>query len=75
VGTGGVLAVGSDGHPILEEALARSQDARDLMIPQNPRIVLDRHYLLAAAGLLSTRDPDLALRFVLSEFASESVLG
>jgi MutL protein len=45
------------------------------MIPESPRIVLDRNYILAAAGLLSTRDPDLALRFVLKEFARESVLG
>jgi uncharacterized protein (TIGR01319 family) len=75
VGTGGILALGSDGQQILEEALARGKDTPDLMIPESPRIVLDRNYILAAVGLLSTRDPDLALRFVLREFARESVLG
>jgi uncharacterized protein (TIGR01319 family) len=75
VGTGGVLALGPDGHRILEGALARGQDKQELMAPGSPRIVLDRHYMLAAAGLLSTRDRDLALRFALSELAVEPVSG
>jgi uncharacterized protein (TIGR01319 family) len=75
VGTGGVLALGPDGHRILEDALTRGQENQDLMTPDSPRIVLDRHYMLAAAGLLSTRDRDLALRFVLSELAVEPMPG
>jgi uncharacterized protein (TIGR01319 family) len=75
IGTGGVLALGPDGDQILSEALVRGHGAGDLMTPQSPRIALDRNYMLAAAGLLSTCDPDVALRFVRSEFASVSVPG
>jgi hypothetical protein len=45
------------------------------MAPQNPRILLDRQYTLATAGLLSTREADLALRFMLRELASEPMHG
>jgi uncharacterized protein (TIGR01319 family) len=74
IGTGGVLALGVEGQVILQEALARTQDGGELMTPKNPRIVLDHHYMLAAAGLLSTRDRELALRLVVTELASESAL-
>lgn len=75
IGTGGVLALGSEGQAILREALARTHDAAQLMTPTKPRILLDERYMLAAAGLLSTRDPDLALRLAVGELAAESLLG
>jgi uncharacterized protein (TIGR01319 family) len=69
IGTGGVLTRGEHGAQILEDGLRRVQEDHCLMAPAAPRIVVDRHYILAAAGLLATRDPDLALRFMAQEFA------
>lgn len=71
IGTGGVLALGSEGRTILEQALARTRDGGELMTPKSPRIVLDEHYTLAAAGLLATRDRHLALRFMSHELVGE----
>jgi uncharacterized protein (TIGR01319 family) len=77
VGTGGVLALGADGVEILEASLARVGGDDALMTPDRPRVIADRHYVLAAAGLLATYDRELALQFIANEFAvaNETVSG
>jgi uncharacterized protein (TIGR01319 family) len=58
VGTGGVVARDSDGVATIRRALARRRERA--LVPRAPSIVLDRAYLLSAAGLLAERDPALA---------------
>ena len=54
IGTGGVLAHGGGGA--LAAALADPADSLSLR-PRNPRLMLDRDYILFACGLLGTVDP------------------
>ena len=61
-GTGGVFAHRDDGVSILERALAR-RPPRSLA-PRNPQVRVDGSYVLAAAGLLSTHDPEAAMRLL-----------
>lgn len=70
LGTGGVFAHRPDGKTILGEALARK--APRSLIPENPRLGVDRSYVLAAAGLLATEDPEAASRFLERELDLDS---
>ena len=54
IGTGGVLGRRAAGEAVLRAALERQ--ARGALTPRAPAIALDRRYVLAAAGLLSTVD-------------------
>jgi uncharacterized protein (TIGR01319 family) len=65
LGTGGVLAHRGNGEWILREALRRR--APRSLAPRDPAIVIDDNYILAAAGLLATHDPDAALRLMRRE--------
>ncbi|HEX6153097.1 MAG TPA: glutamate mutase L [Solirubrobacterales bacterium] len=65
IGTGGVFAHRTDGLSILERALGRKPPRS--LAPREPRIGLDRNYVLAAAGLLSTHDREAAMRLLLRE--------
>lgn len=58
IGTGGPLVHGRDSCGLLQAAVARR--SADSLSPTNPTIVIDRNYLLAAAGLLASRDPEAA---------------
>ena len=58
VGTGGVLGRHADGGALLRQALERQPQGT--LAPRDPALVLDRRYVLAAAGLLSTVDEGLA---------------
>lgn len=69
IGTGGVLSHDEQGAQLLAQALERAQEDDTLMLPETPRIVVDRSYVLAATGLLATCDPELAMRFAAEEFA------
>jgi len=60
IGTGGVLAYGSDPTFILSGAIADSSEPLSLL-PKCPRLLLDESYLLYAIGLLSTIAPIAAL--------------
>ncbi|HEX5527765.1 MAG TPA: glutamate mutase L [Solirubrobacterales bacterium] len=66
-GTGGVFAHRRDGEEILRGALAR-REPRSLA-PREPELGVDRNYVLAAAGLLATLDPEAAMRLLRSELA------
>jgi uncharacterized protein (TIGR01319 family) len=59
VGTGGAVVASSDPHAVLASALADPADPTSLR-PRRPRLLLDRHYLLYACGLLSAVDPQAA---------------
>src|SRR5205085_11786658 len=65
IGTGGVLAHNAGARDIVLAALARC-DAQALT-PKTPRVVIDRSYILAAAGLLATIDETAALSLMNSQ--------
>jgi uncharacterized protein (TIGR01319 family) len=65
LGTGGVFAHRDDGEWILREALRRR--APRSLAPHEPVLGIDHSYVLAAAGLLATRDPDAAMRLLRRE--------
>ena len=54
IGTGGMLGRHADGESVLRAALERR--AQGSLTPRAPAFALDRRYVLAAAGLLSTVD-------------------
>lgn len=65
IGTGGVFAHREDGGEVLARALARR--APRSLTPLEPAPVVDRGYVLAAAGLLASVDVDLALEILETE--------
>ena len=67
VGTGGVFAHREDGEEILRQALERR--APRSLAPREPELGIDRNYILAAAGLLSSLDPEAAMRLLRRELA------
>jgi uncharacterized protein (TIGR01319 family) len=67
VGTGGVFAHREDGEKILRQALARR--APRSLAPREPELGIDRNYILAAAGLLSSLDPEAAMRLLRRELS------
>ncbi len=64
VGTGGALVHSPDPRAVLEMALADASAPQSLR-PRHPRLLLDRHYLLYACGLLGTVAPQAALELAL----------
>ncbi len=64
VGSGGLLRHGRPG--VADRVLGGSVGEVEggWQLPQHPRIVVDRDYVLAAAGLLVTRHPEAAYRLV-----------
>jgi uncharacterized protein (TIGR01319 family) len=65
LGTGGVFVHRHDGEEILREALARR--APRSLAPKDPAVAVDRHYVLAAAGLLAVDDAEAAFRLLRNE--------
>jgi uncharacterized protein (TIGR01319 family) len=65
IGTGGPIVGSRDPGGILAMALADPHDPLSLR-PRSPRLLLDRHYLLYACGLLSAAEPQAALEFALA---------
>lgn len=67
LGTGGVFARRDDGVEILRGALERR--APRSLVPRDPQLRVDGNYVLAAAGLLASVDPDAAMRLLKRELA------
>jgi uncharacterized protein (TIGR01319 family) len=67
LGTGGVFAHRDDGREILRAALDRP--APRSLAPREPALSVDSNYILAAAGLLATRDADAAALLLQRELA------
>ena len=60
IGTGGAIVSSSDPYAVMMMTLANPESPLSLR-PKSPRLLLDRHYLLYACGLLNTADPQAAL--------------
>jgi len=69
IGTGGALVHSPDPRAVLEMALADATAPRSLR-PKAPKLLLDRHYLLYACGLLGTVEPQAALELALASLDS-----
>lgn len=65
VGTGGVLVHGASASGAVASALDRRE--AQMRIPDDPMILIDANYVLAAAGILSTVDADSAMKLLKSE--------
>jgi len=65
IGTGGVFSHRGDGREIIATALSRR--ASHSLAPLDPALRVDQNYILAAAGLLATHDPDVAARLLQRE--------
>ncbi|MGQ0749981.1 MAG: methylaspartate mutase accessory protein GlmL [Betaproteobacteria bacterium] len=65
IGTGGPIVSSPDPRGILKAALADAAEPLSLK-PRTPRLLLDRHYLLYACGLLATVEPQAALELALA---------
>jgi hypothetical protein len=65
IGTGGILAHNPRASDIVHAALDRC-DAQALT-PKAPKVIIDRSYILAAAGLLATIDQAAALSLMNSQ--------
>jgi uncharacterized protein (TIGR01319 family) len=65
IGSGGVLRHGREGvaDRVLGPSVGRDGDWQ---LPERARVVVDSHYVLAAAGLLAAEHPDAAYRLVTS---------
>jgi len=63
IGTGGVFKYGTDAREILLASTFNEENPFSLR-PKTPRFFIDEHYLLFACGLLSTVDPDIAIRIL-----------
>jgi len=65
IGTGGALAHARDPASILSGCLY-SDDEPDSLRPRDPALLIDRDYLLYAAGLLTEVEPQAAFDFALA---------
>jgi uncharacterized protein (TIGR01319 family) len=64
IGTGGPLAHGTTPATVLHAAVSDGADAASLQ-PVAPRLLVDRDYLLYAAGLLAAVEPELAFNLAM----------
>jgi len=58
IGTGGMLVRDPDGADTLRSAIGRRKERS--LTPKKPAAIMDKNYILAAAGLLATRDKKAA---------------
>ena len=65
IGTGGAVVANADPRAVLASALADPGDPTSLR-PRHPRLLLDRHYLLYACGLLSAVNRQAAFELALN---------
>jgi uncharacterized protein (TIGR01319 family) len=69
IGTGGAIAGSRNPAEVLEMALHDPQEPLSLR-PKSPRLLLDRHYLLYACGLLAAVEPQAALELAATHLVS-----
>src|SRR5690606_6192370 len=58
IGTGGILVNSNNYEAILKEGLFSKQEPT-LLKPQNPKICLDKSYILSSMGLLAFEYPEI----------------
>lgn len=68
IGTGGPIINAADPDRILGEAVRQPADL-DLLKPVEPRLRVDRKYILSAMGLLARVEPETALHIMMTELA------
>ena len=62
IGTGGVLAHSEIGNMVMAAALDRQP--KEALTPVSPQLIIDRDYVLAAAGILSTSNKQAAFNLM-----------
>lgn len=67
IGSGGVFAARADAPALLAAALAQAR-AGERLVPQDPRLLIDRDYVLFAVGLLAPAHPQAALALAGTSF-------
>jgi uncharacterized protein (TIGR01319 family) len=72
VATGGVFQHSDHAGSVVSAALRLARD-RGALVPPGVPVFIDRSYVLAAAGLLSSVRPSLARRLLVNELASSAV--
>lgn len=65
--TGGPVIGASDSAALIRGALADIEDPA-VLTPRNVEVIVDRHYILSAIGLLGRFDPTAALQLFYNEF-------
>ena len=60
IGSGGVFAARADSLELLAEAVALANES-DRLVPEEPKLLIDRDYVLFAVGLLAQHHPAAAL--------------
>lgn len=63
IGTGGPFALGGRPGELFADALF-DQSQPFVLRPENPRLIVDRGYVMAQSGLLAEHDPEAALRMM-----------
>jgi hypothetical protein len=69
IGTGGALAASANPRAIVACALADPREP-SVLTPRAPRLLLDRHYILYACGLLQAVEPQIALELALGHLVA-----
>jgi uncharacterized protein (TIGR01319 family) len=69
IGTGGAIVSSRNPRTVLAGVLADEAEPLSLR-PRKPRLLLDRHYLLYACGLLSTVDPQAAFDLAVTNLST-----
>lgn len=69
IGTGGVLAHSGGASSILEAVVADPAEPLSLL-PRQPRLLLDRDYMLYACGLLASVEPEAAYDLAVNNLCS-----
>lgn len=64
IGTGGVIVNSNNPVYILKGVLYESQEQPGILAPVDPEFMIDKNYLLAAAGLLAEVEPEKALEIM-----------
>jgi uncharacterized protein (TIGR01319 family) len=71
IGTGGIFEHASEPRQLLAEAAAIASE-RGALVPASAPVLVDRSYVLAAAGLLSSTRPALAQRLLAREIPTDA---
>lgn len=72
IGTGGVIAHSANASELLKACLYDIGEPSS-MRPINPNILIDKDYILFAAGLLSQVDPSAALKMALNSLGTNNI--
>ena len=69
IATGGVIAHSEDAESLIQSCLY-SPDEPNSLRPKNPKVIIDRDYIVYAVGLLSQAEPQSAYKLAINSFSS-----